>query len=193
MGMWNYDKGDHLSSGKSGESSGLGINDEDCITTEAIDLHPPVIRRCTRWWRRLSGSEQGRGGEEHSSMWSFFPWMVCTICHSHCESDNEQTFRIVIRDDYEALANIPCTERNMFNQMSGLNYKADDRRYVFDVYRGHEATLIGGDDWTKFKRDFDVGQGNVVVFDMTGEQQREINEEHISLVCVVNALRPAEA
>uniref|UniRef100_A0A453M360 TF-B3 domain-containing protein n=1 Tax=Aegilops tauschii subsp. strangulata TaxID=200361 RepID=A0A453M360_AEGTS len=98
--------------------------------------------------------------------------MVCTICHSHCESDNEQTFRIVIRDDYEALANIPCTERNMFNQMSGLNYKADDRRYVFDVYRGHEATLIGGDDWTKFKRDFDVGQGNVVVFDMTGEQQR---------------------
>uniref|UniRef100_A0A453M3E6 TF-B3 domain-containing protein n=1 Tax=Aegilops tauschii subsp. strangulata TaxID=200361 RepID=A0A453M3E6_AEGTS len=118
-----------------------------------------------------------RGGEERSIQLVFLFFylmcrMVCTICHSHCESDNEQTFRIVIRDDYEALANIPCTERNMFNQMSGLNYKADDRRYVFDVYRGHEATLIGGDDWTKFKRDFDVGQGNVVVFDMTGEQQR---------------------
>uniref|UniRef100_M8BVM5 TF-B3 domain-containing protein n=1 Tax=Aegilops tauschii TaxID=37682 RepID=M8BVM5_AEGTA len=94
--------------------------------------------------------------------------MVCAICHSHCESDIEQTFRIVIRDDYEALANIPCTARNRFNQMSGLNFKADGRRYVVDVYRGHKTTLIGGDDWAKFKHDFDVGQGNVVVFDMTG-------------------------
>ncbi|KAM3402165.1 hypothetical protein ACQJBY_006236 [Aegilops geniculata] len=94
--------------------------------------------------------------------------MVCAICHSHCESHNEQTFRVVIRDDYEALANIPCTARNRFNQMSGLSFKADGRRYVVDVYRGHETTHIGGDDWAKFKRDFDVGQGNVVVFDMTG-------------------------
>uniref|UniRef100_A0A453SMZ6 TF-B3 domain-containing protein n=1 Tax=Aegilops tauschii subsp. strangulata TaxID=200361 RepID=A0A453SMZ6_AEGTS len=64
--------------------------------------------------------------------------------------------------------NIPCTARNRFNQMSGLNFKADGRRYVVDVYRGHKTTLIGGDDWAKFKHDFDVGQGNVVVFDMTG-------------------------
>ncbi|XP_044367076.1 uncharacterized protein [Triticum aestivum] len=94
--------------------------------------------------------------------------MVCAICHSHCESDNEQTFRIVIRDDYEALANIPCTARNRFNQKSGLNFKADGEEEGGADWRGHEATLIGGDDWTKFKRDFNMGQGNVILFEMTG-------------------------
>uniref|UniRef100_A0A3B6IWP3 TF-B3 domain-containing protein n=1 Tax=Triticum aestivum TaxID=4565 RepID=A0A3B6IWP3_WHEAT len=108
--------------------------------------------------------------------------MVCAICHSHCESDNEQTFRIVICDDYEALANIPCTARNRFNQMSRLNFKANGRRYVVNVYRGHEATLIGGDDWTKFKRDFNVGQGNVVVFHMTGRTTKLMKRKRFSMM-----------
>lgn len=52
--------------------------------------------------------------------------------------------------------------------MSGLKFKAHGRRYIADVFRGHSTTLIGGGDWAKFKRDFNVCQGKLVVFDMSG-------------------------
>ncbi|KAI4993837.1 hypothetical protein ZWY2020_008150 [Hordeum vulgare] len=85
--------------------------------------------------------------------------MLCPLCHSYCKNDNEQRFVIFIRNGFGDL---------VINKMSGLKSKAHRRRYVVDVFRGHSTTLIGGDDWAKFKRDFNLGEGQVVVFDMCG-------------------------
>ncbi|XBI37586.1 hypothetical protein VPH35_122850 [Triticum aestivum] len=70
--------------------------------------------------------------------------MLCPDCHSYCENDDEDSFGIFIRDGSGEFANIPCTARNQFNQMSGLKFKPHGRRYVLDVFIGHSTILVGG-------------------------------------------------
>lgn len=76
-----------------------------------------------------------------------------------------------LRDADETFEILPCSAKDQFPQhMSGgfMNFREHGRRYVVGVYRGHMTTRIGGDDWRKFIRDFNLGHGERVVFHMTG-------------------------
>ncbi|KAI4982870.1 hypothetical protein ZWY2020_023362 [Hordeum vulgare] len=76
--------------------------------------------------------------------------------------------------------NIPCTIRDSLKHVAGrsFNFKADGNRYVLDVYRGHNTTVIGGNDWVKFVTDFNLGAGSYVVFD-TSKRMAEAYVVHL--------------
>ncbi|KAE8811680.1 hypothetical protein D1007_11470 [Hordeum vulgare] len=79
-----------------------------------------------------------------------------------------------------ALGNIPCTIRDSLKHVAGrsFNFKADGNRYVLDVYRGHNTTVMGGNDWVKFVTDFNLGAGSYVVFD-TSKRTAEAYVVHL--------------
>lgn len=78
------------------------------------------------------------------------------------------------------LCNIPCTIRDSLKHVAGrsFNFKADGNRYVLDVYRGHNTTVMGGNDWVKFVTDFNLGAGSYVVFD-TSKRTAEAYVVHL--------------
>ncbi|KAE8790541.1 hypothetical protein D1007_35107 [Hordeum vulgare] len=78
------------------------------------------------------------------------------------------------------LGNIPCTIRDSLKHVAGrsFNFKADGNRYVLDVYRGHNTTVMGGNDWVKFVTDFNLGAGSYVVFD-TSKRTTEAYVVHL--------------
>lgn len=77
---------------------------------------------------------------------------------------------------------IPCTERNQFNEQSVLKFKAYGHRYVADVYRGHQVTVLGGDGWENFRRECDVHEGQVVVFIMYGRMPKAYAAQDFGVV-----------
>ncbi|KAE8790886.1 hypothetical protein D1007_34700 [Hordeum vulgare] len=79
-----------------------------------------------------------------------------------------------------ALGNIPCTIRDSLKHVAGrsFNFKADGNMYVLDVYRGHNTTVMGGNDWVKFVTDFNLGAGSYVVFD-TSKRTAEAYVVHL--------------
>ncbi|KAE8788981.1 hypothetical protein D1007_36841 [Hordeum vulgare] len=79
-----------------------------------------------------------------------------------------------------ALGNIPCTVRDSLKHVAGrsFNFKADGNRYVLDVYKGHNTTVMGGNDWVKFVTDFNLGAGSYVVFD-TSKRTAEAYVVHL--------------
>ncbi|KAI5014240.1 hypothetical protein ZWY2020_055630 [Hordeum vulgare] len=79
-----------------------------------------------------------------------------------------------------APVNIPCTIMDSLKHVAGrsFNVKADGNRYVLDVYRGHNTTVMGGNDWVKFVTDFSLGAGSYVVFD-TSKRTSEAYAVHL--------------
>ncbi|KAE8793999.1 putative invertase inhibitor [Hordeum vulgare] len=69
--------------------------------------------------------------------------------------------------DLRAEHNIPCTIRDSLKHIAGgfFNFKAYDKRYCLQVYKGYKTTVMGGNDWAKFVSDLNLGDDSFVVFD----------------------------
>lgn len=98
--------------------------------------------------------------------------MLCAVFFSHCASDNDTTFGMFFRDPNERLVLLPCSVTERFPKHFAsdfLNFRAHGHRYVVYVYTGSDnKKRIGGDDLSKFMKDFNLGLGQLVVFVMTG-------------------------
>ncbi|KAI4976935.1 hypothetical protein ZWY2020_050542 [Hordeum vulgare] len=118
------------------------------------------------------------GGDRLFAVVNFM--MVCPVCYAHCENSTTKRWGVYVKDDPEALINIPCTIRDSLKHVAGrsFNFKADGNRYVLDVYRGHNTTVMGGNDWVMFVTDFNLGAGSYVVFD-TSKRTAEAYVVHL--------------